>query len=115
MSDAAIGSTPAPAKKLGFVGRLDIELESSWRERRWGAFVRAWITTVVVAAAAGFVIPLVMISIYTFVSVVLIRADNKNVPGILNVCSSIAGLTGLLTLIFTVPVMALKSLQGPAK
>lgn len=112
MSDAAVVSNQAGAGKLGFVSRLDVELESAWRERRWGSFIRAWVTTVVLAGAAGFLLPLVMIGIYLIISMLVFRAEGKGAPTILSTCTSIGALAGSVALIFTIPIMALKSLQG---
>ena len=116
MLDSVAVAGQVPLEKTGLIRRLDLELESAWRERRWGAFMRAWITSIVLAAAAGFVIPLVMIGIYTLISIVLIRSDNRFVADIWGVFLWISGLAGFFTLIFTVPIMALKSSQGgPAR
>jgi len=104
-------SNLAPAAKPGFVSGLDLELENSWRERRWGAFVRAWLTAVVTTAVAGFVFPLVMIGIYTLIAMIIFRAEGRGAPPLLTVCASIAGLAGLVALIFTAPMTALKVSQ----
>jgi hypothetical protein len=93
---------------------IGTELESAWRERRWGAFLRAWIASVALAAVAGFVAPLVMVGVYILIS--LLRLDNRFAADLLSVCLWISGLAGFLILIFTMPIMALKSLQGyPAR
>ena len=103
---------PAPARSQnGFVRRLDIELENSWRERRYAAFVRAWITSVALAAATGFVVPLVMIGVYTLIALLIIGSAGRGTPNILSVCMWIGGLAGMITLLFTIPIMALRSLQ----
>ena len=97
--------------KRALVGPLEAELENAWRQRRWGSFLRAWITSIALTAAAGFLFPLVMIGFYTLIAMIFVRGDNR-APDILSVCASIAALAGGMTLIFTVPIMALKSLQG---
>ena len=96
--------------KRAIVGPLDAELENAWRERRWASFMRAWITSIALTAAAGFLFPLVMIGFYTLIAMIFVR-DNRS-PDILSVCAWIAALAGGITLIFTLPVMALKSFQG---
>jgi hypothetical protein len=114
VSDTVIAANQALVEKLGVVGQVDSELNGSWRERRWGSFIRAWIMAVVISAAAGFIVPLVMLGIYTFITAVLMQSDGRGTPDLLSLCASIAALAGTITLIFTVPITALKSLQSPA-
>jgi hypothetical protein len=90
---------------------LDLELESAWRERRWGAFLGAWIMSIALAAAVGFVAPLVMVGVYILISL-LFSLDNRFAADIWSVCLWIASLAGMFTLLFTLPIMALKSSQG---
>ena len=78
----------------GFVSRLDDELVSSCREGRWGSFLRAWFTAVVVAAAAGFAFPFVMCGAYLLVSTFVFSASNRGGPDLLSLCAGIAALAG---------------------
>lgn len=112
MLDRAAIPDRLASEKPGPVRRLDLELEGAWRERRWGAFLRAWITSIALAAAVGFVVPLVMIGVYFLISMVLIRSDNRFAADIWSVCLWIASLAGTFTLMFTLPIMALKSSRG---
>jgi hypothetical protein len=94
---------------------LELELESAWREGRWGAFLGAWIKSIALAAAVGFVAPLVMVGVYILISL-LFRLDNRFAADLWSVCLWISGLAGFFFLIFTGPIMALKSSQGdPAR
>jgi hypothetical protein len=94
---------------------LDLELDSAWRERRWGAFLGAWIKSIALAAVAGFVAPLVLVGLYILISL-LFRLDNRFAADLWSVCLWISGLAGFFTLIFTVPIMVLKSSQDdPAR
>jgi hypothetical protein len=110
--DSAVVANQTGGEKVGPVRRLDLELERTWRERRWGAFMRAWIVSIVLAAAAGFVIPMVMIGAYALISIVLIRSDSRFLADLWSVFLWISALAGFFTLIFTVPIMALKASQG---
>ena len=106
---------PDPSEKPGPIRRLDLELDSAWRERRWGTFLGAWIKSIALAAVVGFVAPLVMVGVSMLISL-LFRLDNRFAADIWTVCLWISGLAGFFTLIFTVPFMALKSSQGdPAR
>ena len=98
----------------GFISRLDAELHSAWRQRRWGSFLRAWITAIITTAAAGFVFPLFMIGIYTLITMIFARVENRGGPGLLSLCGSIAALAAFFTLIFTLPIMSLKASQDRA-
>jgi hypothetical protein len=78
--------------------------------------MRAWITSIVLAAAVGFVVPLIMIGAYILITMVFISSDNRFAADIWSVCGWIASLAGIFTLIFTVPIMAVKASQGePAR
>ena len=106
---------PDPSEKPGPIRRLDLELDSAWHERRWGTFLGAWIKSIALAAVVGFVVPLVMVGVYILFSL-LFRLDNRFAADIWSVCLLISGVAGFLTLIFTVPFMALKSSHGdPAR
>lgn len=92
----------------GLVSRLDSQLENSWRERRWGSFLRGWVATIVVTAAAAFVVSLVMIGTYELV-LNLIFHGGKGWKELLGICAGIAALAGGSALLFTVPVIFTKA------
>ncbi len=101
---------PTP-REPGFVTRLDNQLENSWRERRWGSFLRGWVATILVTAAAGFVVSLIMIGTYEVV-LNLIFHGGKGWKELLSICAGIAALAGGSALIFTVPVIFTKAGQN---
>lgn len=108
------GRDAGALKRKGFVSRLDDELLSSCREGRWGSFLRAWFTAVVVMAVAGFAFPLIMCGAYLFVSTFVFGTSGKGGPDLLSLCAGIAALAGGTALIFTGPVMLAKAGQGGA-
>lgn len=111
MSLPVENTAPVQSQNHGFVRRLEVELEDSWRERRYAAFMRAWITSIALTAAVGFVVPLIMIGVYSFIAFVIIGSEGRGTPNIWSVCLWIGGLAGTTTLLFTIPIMAMRTLQ----
>jgi hypothetical protein len=101
------GSSPP---QTGPITRIEAELEGAWRERRWGAFLRTCVLSIALTAAIGFFIPVIMLGTYTLF--MLIIGTGARIPNLWSVCAWIAGYAGMVTLVMTVPIMALKSLQG---
>jgi hypothetical protein len=97
-------------RKSGFVSRLDDELENSWRGRRWGSFFRAWAAAIIITAAAGFIVPLIMLGAYeTFVSIVF--NSGKGWAQLLRICAGVSAIAGGSALLFTAPVISVKAGQ----
>jgi hypothetical protein len=110
--EASVG---APSQKEpGFVSRLDNQLENSWRERRWGSFLRAWVAAIIVTAAAGFIVSLIMIGTYELI-LSLIFHGGKGWKDVLGISSGIAAMAGGSAIIFTLPVIFTKSGQGKTR
>jgi hypothetical protein len=99
------------------VGQADHLLESAWRERKWGTFVRIWLTTTVGLMVLAFVIPFVFIYFPVFLYNIIPRLLggkilNISLFDVWVIAGPLAVMAGVFTLIFTVPVMMLKQISG---
>jgi uncharacterized protein YqhQ len=99
------------------VGQADHLLESSWRERKWGTFIRVWLTTTVGLMVLAFVLPFVFIYLPAFLYNIIPRVFGGKILNVLifdmwTLGAGLAIMVGLFTLILTMPVMMLKQISG---
>jgi len=104
-------------KMFELVGHADALLEGAWRERKWGTFIRLWLMTSVALLILSFVAPFVFFYlpalVYNVVFWILGKTLlNVSISDIWYLAAPFAAMVGLVTLIFTVPVMLLKQLSG---
>ena len=111
MSILEAGAPPRAPKAPGPVARLDNELESSWREGRWGSFVRAWIATIILTTVVGFVVTLVMIGVYDLILSVIFHGG-KGWREVLITSLGISAMAGGTAVLFTLPVMLVKGARA---
>lgn len=101
-------------------------LINAWRTRRWVTFIRVWLIASVAMVAVAFVIPFIFIyipfSIYNVVAWVIAAIFGATAKLLATSFSDVFQLAlpfgvtvGLVTLIFTPPVMMLKQLSGEFK
>lgn len=108
MTVTADSSVPQP----GPITRIEAELDRTWRQRSWGAFLRTWGMSVVITAAAGFLIPLVLLGVYALFITMFFGSDARGLPNVLSTSALIGSMAGVACLIITVPVMAIRASQG---
>jgi hypothetical protein len=104
-------------RMFSLVGRTDDSLESSWRARNWATFIRVWLTASVGLMALGFVAPFVLFyfpaSMWNIVAWVIgMKLLNYPISHAWDLGEPFGAMTGLFTLIFTVPAMMLKQVSG---
>ena len=104
-------------KMFEFVGHADALIEGAWRERKWGAFIRLWLMTSVALLVLSFVAPFVFFYlpalVYNlFASIIGEKLLAVSISDIWYLAAPFAAMVGVVTLIFTVPVMLLKQLSG---
>ena len=104
-------------KMFELVGHADALLEGAWRERKWGTFIRLWLMTsvalLILSFAAPFVVFYLPALVYNVVAWVIGKTLlNVSISDIWYLAAPFAAMVGLVTLIFTVPVMLLKQLSG---
>jgi hypothetical protein len=104
---SAVGRDEA-LKKFS-ITELDKQLVSTLREGRWGAFLRVWLTSVVVTAAVGFIAPLILIGLVVVVTSLFGGEGAKWAPNLLDICMGIAAMAGGAVLIFTAPIAFAKA------
>jgi hypothetical protein len=109
MTHSEAGRDEAPSK-VGFVTALDDQLYNAWQEHRWAAFLRAWLSAVVVITIVGFVSSLIMLGVYEAFTVIVF-GSGKGLSQLLGLCAGIAAIGGGSVLFFTVPMMAVKANQ----
>jgi len=97
------------APQPGPITRFEAELDRTWRQRNWGAFMRTWVLSVALTAAAGFLIPLVLLGVYALFMTTFFGTEARGIPNVLSTSGLIGGMAGLVCLIFTLPVTALRS------
>jgi len=104
-------------KMFELVGHADALLEGAWRERKWGTFIRLWLMTSVALLILSFAAPFVVFYLPALVYNVVVWVLGKtllnvSISDIWYLAAPFAAMVGLVTLIFTVPVMLLKQLSG---
>jgi hypothetical protein len=114
-------------KIFRLIPETDDLLQNAWRTRNWPSFIRVWLIASVAMAAATFgiafillYIPFLVYNVPVSISALIFGSTAKLAgPSLGELFSTIAAplavMVGLATLIFTVPVMALKQLSGEFK
>ena len=114
-------------KMFRLIPETDDLLQNAWRTRNWPTFIRAWLISSVAMAAVTFVMTFILLYIpflvyNALVSILaLIFGGTAHLvgPSLGELFSTFAVpfvvVVGLVTLIFTVPVMLLKQLSGEFK
>ena len=104
-------------KMFELVGHADALLEGAWRERKWGTFIRLWLMTSVALLILSFAAPFVVFYLPALVYNVVVWVLGKtllnvSISDIWYLAAPFAAMVGLVTLIFTVPVMLHQQLSG---
>jgi uncharacterized BrkB/YihY/UPF0761 family membrane protein len=114
-------------KMFRLIPETDDLLENAWRTRNWPTFIRTWLVSSVAMVVVTFVMTFIMLYVPFLVYNVVVSivaalfggGAHLVGPSLGEVFSTLAALSavmvGLVTLIFTVPVMLLKQLSGQFK
>ena len=114
-------------KMFRLIGETEDLLINAWRTRKWATFIRVWLLASVAMVPVTFVMTFILLYIPFLVYNALISVaalifggtPTLVGPSLDTVFSTLAVpfavMVGLLTLIFTVPVMMLKQLSGEFK
>jgi uncharacterized BrkB/YihY/UPF0761 family membrane protein len=114
-------------KMFRLIPETDDLLQNAWRTRNWPSFIRVWLIASVAMVAVTFVmtfillyIPFLVYNVPVSIAALIFGGTAKFAgPSLGEIFSNLAAplsvMIGLVTLIFTVPVMVLKQLSGEFK
>ena len=108
------------------IPETDDLLQNAWRTRKWATFIRVWLLASVAMVPVTFVMTFILLYIPFLVYNVLIsvaalifggtaKGVGPSLGEVFSMAAPLAVMVGLVTLIFTVPVMMLKQLSGEFK
>jgi hypothetical protein len=113
-------------KMFRLIPQTDDLLQNAWRTRNWSSFIRVWLIASVAMVAATFVmafillyIPFLVYNVPVSISALIFGSTAKlagpSLGEVFSMAAPLAVMVGLVTLIFTAPVMVLKQLSGEFK
>jgi hypothetical protein len=91
-------------------------LQTSWHERRWDIFVKAWLAVTAGMAALMLAVPFLVVPVVLVINVVAYafgaRGLTLSIYGLWDFALPFSVMVALSALVLTVPVMMLKELSG---